>query len=67
MNIITYQYIIKGKHAYLYLIICVLNTIWKITKELMKIYAHGKGKLLIGVTVEGRKLFTYRLFILLDF
>ena len=40
---------------------------WKITKELMKIYAHGKGKLLIGVTVEGRKLFTYCLFILLDF
>lgn len=51
VNITTYQYIIKGKHAYLYLIICVLNTTWKITKELMKIDAHGKVKLLTGATV----------------
>lgn len=58
VNIVTYQYIIKGKQAYLYSITCILNTTWKITKELMKIYAHGKVKFLARVTVWGRKLFT---------
>lgn len=41
----------KGKHAYLYLIICVLNTKTGRCQRLMKIDAHGKVKLLTGATV----------------